>query len=186
MENRGDRARELFDRVAARFRDRQFPGITFQQQTLIAHSSIVEKRTYLILRRHLACTALFITQYGKDLYIAQLSYIKPPVSYARVLILGLMLLFALVTLFASSITSSLGTLNNLALIVFAAYSLHKFLAEKDPLAGLRMAPTEFNIDDLMAMEKSAEHTVRMVMSEIGLDPATLQPLDSPQTRRLTG
>ena len=63
----------------------------------------------------------------------------------------------------------LGLVNNLLLFLIIAYSLWKFLTEKDILAGLRVNPNEFNEDDLMALEKAVEQTIDQSMDEIGLD-----------------
>jgi hypothetical protein len=63
----------------------------------------------------------------------------------------------------------LGLLDSLLLFLFVAYSLWKFLIEKDILAGLRVTPNEFNEDDLMALEKAVEQTINQSMDEIGLN-----------------
>ena len=47
-----------------------------------------------------------------------------------------------------------------------------------------VAPNEFNEDDLMAMEKAVERTVRISLDEIGLDPDDLKLANSIQERRI--
>jgi len=74
--------------------------------------------------------------------------------------------------------------SGIALGLFVIYSIYKFIAEKDILAGLRVSANEFNEDDLMAMEKSVEQTVRMVLDEIVLNPDDLKPTHSDSDRRL--
>jgi hypothetical protein len=69
----------------------------------------------------------------------------------------------------------LSALNSLLLFLFAIYSLYKWITDDDLLAGLRTTPNEFNEDDMMAMEKAVEGTVRMAMDDIGLNPSDLRP-----------
>jgi hypothetical protein len=199
-----------------------------RQETLVARGLIVESRPYFILKRGLVSVALYINQFGQDLFVSLVSYLKPPISNFRVAVLGLMLLFwaymmfiytnALKNEFISYLTGladsfsgglnlfgnasptpppspealiallcvigPIGLLNNLALLLFAVYSAYKFLTEKDLLAGLRVPPNEFNEDDLMALEKAVEQTVRISLDEIGLNADDLKPIASSEGRRL--
>lgn len=63
----------------------------------------------------------------------------------------------------------------LALLILFIYSVYKFVQEKDFLAALRVPPNEFNEDDLMALEKAVEQTIRSGLDDIGLNPADLKP-----------
>jgi hypothetical protein len=69
----------------------------------------------------------------------------------------------------------LWTLDWIILQIGFLYSLYKWLTEKDFLALLRVSPNEFNEDDLMALEKAVEQTVRSGLDDIGLNPADLKP-----------
>jgi hypothetical protein len=82
------------------------------------------------------------------------------------------------------IVGPLGTLNLLSLSLFVVYSLYKFMTEKDILAGLRVTPNEFNEDDLMAVEKAVEQTVRISLDEIGVNADDLIPIAVEGGRRL--
>lgn len=82
------------------------------------------------------------------------------------------------------VVGPLGAVNNFLLFIFFCYSIYKWFTEKDILRGLRVSPNEFNEDDLMAMEKAVEQTVRMSLDEIGLDPAELKPALNAESRRL--
>ena len=55
------------------------------------------------------------------------------------------------------------------------FSIYKYFTEKDFLAILRTRPNEFDEDDLMALEKAVEQTVRSSLDDIGLNPADLKP-----------
>lgn len=79
-------------------------------------------------------------------------------------------------LFLTCFIGPLGLINNIALLIFVIYSLYKWLRDKDILAGLRVPPNEFNEDDLMAMDKAVEQTVRVALDKIGLDPDELKPV----------
>ena len=216
MDNQGARAAELIDKVNANFDQREIPGVNISHPTLVAQGVVVEKRPYFLLRRGLASLGLYIAQFGQDLFVSLVSYLKPPISNFRVLILILMLLFqAFMTfgypvvlsgavddiassfsLFSSGtpdmsalfsllcLVGPLGTLNTLALLFYLIYSLYKWLTEKDLWAGLRVPPNEFNEDDLMAMEKAVEQTVRVSLDEIGLNPDDLKPAAMGDQRRL--
>jgi len=78
----------------------------------------------------------------------------------------------------------LGTLNTILLLIWFCYSAYKWLTVRDFLAPLRVSPNEFNEDDLMALEKAVEQTVRISLDEIGLDPDDLKPVDTADFRRI--
>jgi hypothetical protein len=218
MDGCADRVGDLKQRINLKFNDRQIPGAMIRSQTLVARGVFVERRPYIILKRGLVSLALNVGDFGKDLFISLASYLKPPISYFRVLVISIMVLIWLFGTFilpalifgsAQSMLSGFGGLfggfspnagsagslffllcilgpisaiNNLALLVFLLYSLYKWLTEKDLLAGLRSAPNEFNEDDLMALEKSVEQTVRIALDEIGLNPNDLKPVEGMSRR----
>jgi hypothetical protein len=78
----------------------------------------------------------------------------------------------LVTLFC--LIGPLGLVNTLALLILAGFSAYKWLTEKDLMAALRVPANEFNEDDLMALEKAVEETVRQALTEFQLDPNELK------------
>lgn len=69
----------------------------------------------------------------------------------------------------------LWTLNGILFPIALVYSAYKWLTEKDFFALLRVAPNEFNEDDLMSLEKAVEQTIRSGLDDIGLNPAELKP-----------
>lgn len=220
LDGHGDRADELNQKVNAKFGERQIPGAEVRRSTLTARGLLVENRAYHLVQRGLVTVGLYIARFGQDLYLSLASYLKPPVSNLRIIILGVMVLYWLfVTLVLptmlnnamndvlSSFTGSflgggagsggsdtlitmlcllgpLGLVDTVALLLFAVFSIHKFTTEKDFLAGLRVMPNEFNEDDLMALEKAVEQTVRVSMDEIGLDFAKARPAIASETQRL--
>lgn len=216
MDGQGLRTNDLIEKVDANFGQREIPGVYLDHSTLVARGLVVEQRPYFILRRGLASIGLYIAQFGQDLFVSLVSYLKPPISNFRVLILILMLLFQAFMTFGYPVALSgavdevsssfglfgggspdmsgmltllclvgpLGALNTLALLFFVVYSLYKWLAEKDFWAGLRVPPNEFNEDDLMAMEKAVEQTVRISLDEIGLNPDDLKPAAVRDQRRV--
>jgi hypothetical protein len=209
LDNRGDQVESLNQKINQQFSERSIPGTAVSQQSLKGRGVLVENRTYFLLRKGLVTMGLYVSKFGKDLYLSLVSYLKPPVSNLRVVILGAMVLFWLyiITGFSSALNNSLtnfinstlssmgsvlyggnvaspnagglafllcvigplGLVVSILLFLFAAYSLWKFLTEKDILAGLRVSPNEFNEDDLMALEKAVEQTINQSMDEIGLD-----------------
>lgn len=214
MDNRGEYTQTLIEKVNTKFAERSVPDAQIRYEYLTAKGLVVERRPYFILSRNLVSMGLYISHFGKDLFVSIASYLKPPISNLRVVLLGVMLLFALYTnMILPSVVSSqlnglaggmfggpapdlngvmtllcifgpLGVLNNLALVILFWYSVYKLLTEKDFLAALRTQPNEFNEDDLMAMEKAVEQTVRISIDEIGLDPSDLKPIGSGMERRL--
>ena len=212
MDNKGERAGELVQKVNSKFHDRQIPGAQFEHKILTAKGVIVEQRPYFLLTRRMTTVGLYIAQFGKDLFVSIASYLKPPISFLRVIIVALMAAFGVYTMFilpavlehkinslmsglvgglfgggggdASGlmgllcITGPLGTINLILLGILLIFSIYKWVTEKDFLAALRSKPNEFDEDDLMAMEKAVEQTVRMSMDEIGLDSNDLIPLQT--------
>lgn len=206
MDSQGSHADELVSNVEHKFSQRKIPHTAVVRRTLTARGVLVENRPYFLLRRGLATVALYIAAFGEDLFISLASYLKPPISPLRVLILLAMVAFQFFMYFlfpvmfnqrlndlASSVLNPfggvpdvggllalsclvgpLGLVNTIALILFALYSLYKYLTERDILAGLRVPPNEFNEDDLMAMEKAAEQTVRIALTDIRLNPDDLR------------
>jgi hypothetical protein len=61
------------------------------------------------------------------------------------------------------------------LTVVIAYSLYKFLTEKDVLALFRAPPNEFQVDDIVSLEKAVNETVRQSADLIGIDRKLLSP-----------
>lgn len=211
MDNKGEHVDALIARVREKFSERRIPNTSVSRRIMKGQGVFVEERPFFILKRGLATMALYISRFGNDLYVSQASYLKPPISNLRVIILGLMMLFwAYMTYFFTTtlnnemngligslsgslfgggistgnlatllcIIGPLGTINNIALLLFMIFSIYKFITEKDLLAGLRTRPNEFNEDDLMAMEKAVEQSVRICLDEIGLDPEGLKPVYS--------
>ena len=216
MDNKGSHANELIKKIQTKFNERQIPKATIRQQTLMAQDLLGEQRPFFILNRDLASVALYVNQFGRDLYVSLASYLKPPISKLRVMIVAAMVVIGglLQLIYPAMVNSALNSsfaslagsfsmfggapasngpsmnslvflicvlgpvlsLNNLALTILLIYSVYKWIKEKDFLAALRMAPNEFNEDDLMAMEKAVEQTVRICIDEIGLDANDLKPV----------
>jgi hypothetical protein len=61
--------------------------------------------------------------------------------------------------------------------------VYKFLTEKDPLMLLRTPPNEFQQDDIIALEKAVEETVRQSLDTIGIDSALMPPASEYGIRR---
>jgi hypothetical protein len=216
MDSQGPRAADLISKIQSKFNERQIPKATVRQQTLTAQDLLGEQRPFFILNRGLASVALYVNQFGRDLYVSLASYLKPPISKLRVFIVLAMIFIggflqmiypamlngsasAVINGFASSlspfggqsgvssvvlygalfllcIVGPLLSLNNLALFILLIYSGYRWIKNKDFFAALRMPANEFNEDDLMAMEKAVEQTVRMSIDEIGLKSDDLKPV----------
>ena len=218
MDNKGEQASELVTKVSSKFQDREIPGAKFERKILTAKGMVVEQRPYFLHTRRMTTVGLYIAQFGKDLFVSIASYLKPPISYLRVIIVAMMLLFSFYTLFIMPgvieneingmmsglvgglfggggggggsalasllcITGPLGTINLLLLGLLLAFSIYKWVGEKDFLFALRTKPNEFDEDDLMAMEKAVEQTVRISMDEIGLNPDDLKPVQQSEIGR---
>lgn len=207
MDNKGEHARELQEKIREKFNQRMIPGATAVEKELIAKGLLVEKRPYFILSRKNISVALYISDFGTDLFVSIASYLKPPISNLRILLVGIMAAFTVLTMivFPAAIASQfsgfggsgLGGLvtllcvlgpvagvSSILLTILVFYSGYKWLTDKDILAALRSKPNEFNEDDLMALEKTVEQTVRTCIDEIGLDPDDLKPVTSGNKSRL--
>lgn len=196
----GERAEALRDAITRRFEQRGIPNARVQQVKLTGRGIGVEQRPFYLIQRGIATVGLYIARFGRDLYISQVTYAQGPLNTLRVLVVALMVLFELYFLFgytsalAEAMGGSffsgpdteallpllccvgpLGYLNSLALGLLALFSLYKFLTEKDPLAFLRTPPNEFEQDDIIALEKSVEQTVREALDVIGIDSKLMPP-----------
>lgn len=205
LDNLGHRAGDLHQAVSERFQQRAVPGATMGWQELTAQGIIVERRPFYFVRRGISTVALYIAQFGRDLYISQVTYVKSPISTLRVVFLGLMILFQLFFMFGFTnavggtvsggglfglpeidmaglafflcLVGPLGLLNTLALTLGVLYSVYKFFTEKDFLAILRRRPNEFQQDDTVALEKAVEETVRQALDKIGIAINLMPPSD---------
>ena len=204
LDNLGGKADALHQAINGRFAQREIPGSDMKWQTLTARGLLVERRPFYFVRRGISTAALYIAQFGQDLYISQTTYIKGPISNVRVVILAIMLIFQLYYSygFTSSLLNSisgynplfgstsgglgpflfflciigpLGAINSLLLVLALVYSIYKFITEKDFVALLRTPPNEFQEDDTIALEKAVEETVRQALDSIGIDPVLMPP-----------
>jgi hypothetical protein len=214
MDNKSEYTDTLVKKIDSKFQEREIPETDLVYTDIMAPGVLVPVRPYFLLKRGLVSVALYVTDFGKDLFISLASYLKPPFSQFRVILLILSVVFFFVgfpaifglmfdglnsafspfggmseealvgALIAICFLVPLAAINNLALFIFLCYSVFKWIKEKDFWAGLRQRPHEFNEDDLMAMEKAVEQTVRIALDEIGLDPNDLKPVDTGFGRRL--
>ena len=65
----------------------------------------------------------------------------------------------------------------IALLIMVLYALYKFIVEKDILAPLRVQPNEFDQDDLIALEKAVEQTVRESLDVVGIEQELMPPAE---------
>ncbi|MBN1659132.1 MAG: zinc ribbon domain-containing protein [Anaerolineae bacterium] len=77
--------------------------------------------------------------------------------------------------FLSCCVGPLWALNSLGLLLVALHMFYKFLTIKDPLAMLRLPPNEFQQDDIIALEKAVEETVRLSLDAVGIDAGLMPP-----------
>ena len=202
LDNLGHQAQDLHRAVTERFQQRSVPDADMGWHELTAQGLIVERRPFYFVRRGITTVALYIAQFGRDLYISQVTYVKSPISNLRVIVLGLMILFQLFYMvgFRSAVGNAIGTgsfglpsvdfgglafllcfvgplatLNLLALILGTIYSVYKWFTEKDLLAILRRRPNEFQQDDTVALEKAVEETVRQSLDKIGIATVLMPP-----------
>ena len=197
LDNKAEKAESLHGKIGERFQQRQVPQAEMGWQNLTGKGLVVERRPFYFIKRGITTVALYIGEFGRDLYVSQVTYAKGPISNVRVAILGLMVLFQLFFMFGFTptvmevaggydpifgtgpdidsilfllcIVGPLGTMNTLALGLALLYSIYKWFKEKDFLAILRVPPNEFQLDDIVALEKSVEETVRQALDAVGLD-----------------
>lgn len=209
LDGLADSANLLHQAVSARFKQRKIPLTITEWRTLTGKGVQVERRPFFIIQRGITTVALYIGRFGHDLYISQVTYAKGPISNFRVIILGLMILFQLFFIYGYGATLNdmfgrfslfgggpdagdflfmicflgpLGLLNTMLLGLALLYSIYNFLRDKDFLAILRTPPNEFQLDDIVALEKSVEESVRQSLDEIGIDSALMPP--KPEHREL--
>lgn len=201
LDNRGEQTEALHEAISERFRQRQIERANMRWMQLTGQGIVVERRPFFFIQRGITTVALYIGKFGKDLYISQVTYAKGPINNLRVAILGLMLLFHVFFVFGygSSVMSAanslsafgassglgslfallcvvgpLGFINALLLLLAFIFSVYKWLKEKDFWAILRTPPNEFQMDDIVALEKSVEQTVRESLDKVNI-PQELMP-----------
>ena len=203
LDNLGERAEDLREAVVGRFGQRQIPGARVEPRTLTGKGIAVERRPYYLVRRGITTAGLYIARFGQDLYISQVTYAKGAINPLRVAILSAMVLFQLYMVFGygQTLESAVGSfdilsgyrggsdslgfllccvgpfgiLNTLGLSLVGLHMIYKTLTDKDPLAVLRTPPNEFQEDDIVALEKAVEETVRQALDAIGLDTSLMPP-----------
>jgi hypothetical protein len=203
MDGKASHLNDLTQRIRQRIQERQVSGMQVSWQVLTAKGVLVETRPYFLIHKGLATLGLNISSFGKDLFISIATYLKPPISNFRAILAGAStLLFAIGgPMIGSALGASFSgisllgdnsgamggllatlcclgpiwSINALVFPLLLLFSSYKWLTERDFFALLRVAPNEFNEDDLMAMEKAVEQTVRVSLDDIGLNPAELRP-----------
>lgn len=200
LDDMGDRAEMLRQAVTKRFLERRIPDAQVEPRILASKGVLVDQRPYYMVKRGRATTGLYLAQLGKDMYISQVSYFKGPISTVRVILVLAMALFVLLypTMFSNALrdvttsiwggVSGLGNIFGIlcclgplylasfvALTLMLLFALYKFVTEKDILAPVRVQPNEFDQDDLIAMEKAVEQTVRESLDVVGIERNLMPP-----------
>lgn len=199
----GDRAETLRNAIGMRFAARAIADAVVSDRVLVGRGVAVEQRPYFLIQRKIATAGLYIARLGDDIYISQVTYARGPISVARIVLLAMMLLFQLFFLvggFGSVLDSfssgsmlfgggpdlggmafflccigPLGLVNTAALLIAGLFTVWRTVTDKDPLAILRTSLNEFNQDDVIALEKAVEETVRECMDQVGIDRRLLPP-----------
>lgn len=203
LDDLGARAEDLRQAVTERFLRRTVPGAQVQPRILTAKGVLVEQRPYYLIQRGRATTGVYLAKFGEDLYISQVSYYKGPISALRVLIVLAMAAFVLIypamlsdmlggvsaNLFGgvSGLGDIFGTLcclgplylaSFLGLTIVSVLAVYRFITEKDLLRPVRAQPNEFDQDDLIALEKAVEQTVRESLDVVGIKRDLMPPAAS--------
>lgn len=208
INDQGERAEVLQEIVASRFESRQIPGARLEPVSLVRQGVLLDTRPYFLIRRGLSTVGLYIARFGRDLYVSQVTYFKGPISNFRVLLLIAAILLSYIYpyyLFGAAQETGLGLfgggegilallvlgmcvgplyfLSVLVLTLLVPFSVYKWLTEKDFLAALRVPPNEFDIDDILALEKSVEETVRESLDAVGIEKRLMPPVAASEFRR---
>lgn len=210
---RAERKQDLITQVEDKFKERKVENAQVIPKVLSVKGILEEKRPYYLMMRGVATVGLYVTNFGKDLFVSIASYIKPPISKFRVILLGVIILISFFGMtwwsnsLSNSVSGSVGlfggpsinfdrilflvcfagpfiTIAQIALIIFIPVSIYKWLKERDFWALLRMPVNEFNEDDLMAMEKAVEQTVRFALDDIGIPTDELLPITRGERQRI--
>ena len=208
ISDQGEQAERLLDAFRSRFKERGIPNVITASTLLMRRGILVDTRPYTLVKRKLATAGLYIARFGKDLYVSQVTYYKGPISNVRILAVALMGLFYLIypviygmalsgvdfnimtgvaglqnLAFAACCLGPLYLVDAIGLTVLAVFSVYKWLMEKDLLSALREPPNEFDIDDIVALEKSVEQTVRECLDMVGIEQRLMPPAGEYGMRR---
>ena len=223
LNNLGDRAEMLRNAVTKRFSERQIPATEIKRTQLHGKGLLAETREYYMARRREISVGVYISRFGKDLYISMVTYYKGQISLSRTFLAIFMILFMfavpLATLYtynlwAVSVSNQSDTtqqyqdnylnplagiqeelndfqikvqefinnmlvficfwgpfafLDSILVLIGLGYSLLKGISELDALILLRTPPNEFQEDNIVALERAVEETVREAMDAVGID-----------------
>lgn len=209
LNDHGPQAEGLRDAVMARFQRRQVPNARVLPVTLQRQGIAVDTRPYFFIRRGNTTVGLYIARFGQDLYVSQVTYFKGLISNLRAILVAVMAMFLVVfpiwllnasqavgvDVFGGGIVGlgsmafvlccggPIGLLATLGFVILVPFSIYKWLTEKDILAALRVAPNEFDTDDLVALEKSVEQTVRESLDAVGIEQRLMPPAEEYGMRR---
>ena len=180
------------------------PGVLLERTQLSAPAVIPAHRPYSQLKRNDAMAALGIAEAGPDLAISLVSYVKPPISWGRVIIFGVLALLELIYLISYTnvlgnalegalgnslfgngsgfqglanllcVAGPLGGLLAIALVVFLVLSLYKLLVDKDILAYLRLPVNEFNQESRRGLVHQLMSALHSALDDAGLDSDKLR------------
>ncbi len=213
LDGQGKHATSLADEVRKRFEQRQIPDADFVPTVFQRKDILADSRPYFMVKKPigtagLASAGLYITAYGKDLYVSQVTYFRGPISKRKFLAAATM--FILVVTYpmlgsgligqvrgaqaggSAAMAIILGALIFLLfpVVAFSALSLlfgvlaavKGYSEDKDLLAPLRVPPNEFDVDDIRALEEAVEKTVRECLDVVGIERQLMPPATERSTR----
>lgn len=149
----------------------------FGQDLYVSQVSYVKGQISLLRLLLFAALLALVGLYGLNVLVAYLSSQAIQVNSDLLGGSGVQGVDTFLTLlgFLICCTGPLGTFASVTLTVVIAYSLYKFLTEKDVLALFRAPPNEFQVDDIVSLEKAVNETVRQSADLIGIDRKLLSP-----------
>lgn len=193
--------------LSAKFRAQCIPAANITYQVFNGQGISAERRPFYTIQQGLTTVIVFVGAFGDDLYISQTLFIKRPIAPARIVFLLALLGIVVIPIFMilsgfGSVMSSYGGSSSASLLLGAfclicgfplsfpvvmlgaLYTVLRFFIDRDYLFLLRGGVSDFQQDDIVALQKAVEHTVRTALSELELSsvfgtappaPETLMP-----------
>jgi hypothetical protein len=191
IENAGDRADTLFQFVQQRLGERGMPAIAHYDQTLTVGGLISEQRRYhLVLHQVGAAIAVYVSGFGRDLYVSWdlfISQIWKPKTILIILAVAGVISFPgfiglvggdrrniLVGLFLGFMAWLFGTIMN-TIGISILVGVAGLVLKRSFWGFFREEYNHFRADDITAMTLAVHHSLLEGLDSIGVDRALIRP-----------
>ena len=180
IEGVAERAPEVIQAFQERVSARQMPNVQHESSTLTTGGLTGKQRAYQLVHTPTGATvAVYIGQFGKDLYVTWDLFIRPIVNKAVLWgILGAAALFGFFTAFRQEAWTGRTTFSfggwiaatiGLSILFAALVAGAGFVLKRNPLAFFFKELDAFDADDITAMTLAVHKSLLQAIDAVGID-----------------